>query len=84
MPECSNPIQCQTAKREECTCSCGGANHGVLRKYLDSGVPEERQEGEEKLRALRESQATLKKKKRKERREKRAAARKAEKQEAQK
>ena len=82
MPQCSNPIQCQTAKREECTCDCHGANHSILRKYLDSDQPEERHEGEALLEALRETQKGLKATKRKERRQKRAAAKQVQKQEA--
>ena len=81
MPNCSNPIQCQLARREECTCDCGGANHAALRRYFDSVIPEEVKEGEEKLKELRQQQATLKTKKRKERRQRRADARKAEKEE---
>ena len=77
MPECSNPVQCQAAKREECTCACGGSNHSILRKYLDSSIPEEVQEGEELLSALKVKQAVLKKYKRVQRRQNRAAARKA-------
>lgn len=75
MAECTNPVQCQTAKRVECTCGCGGANHSILRKLLDN--PETQADGEEKLAELRKHQEELKKAKRKERREKRAAARKA-------
>jgi len=77
MPECTNPVQCQTAKRELCTCGCGGANHGILRKLLDN--PETQAEGEEKLAELRKRQAELKKTKRAARRQKRAEARKAQK-----
>lgn len=79
MPECSNPAQCQTASRELCTCACAGANHGILRKLLDSHIPEERHDGEERLKVLQEKQTVLKKQKRKERRQRRVEARKAQK-----
>ena len=82
MPGCSNPIQCQTAKRELCTCACGGANHSILRKYLDSLIPEEKALGEERLKELREAQATLKAQKRRERRQRRVKAKKIQKVEA--
>jgi len=82
MPECSNPIQCQLAKRAFCSCACNGANHGALRKYLDSPAPEERQEGLNLLKTLQEEQAKLKTQKRKERRQRRAAAKQVQKQEA--
>jgi len=75
MPDCSNPIQCQTAKRAECTCACKGANHGVLRKMMES--PETKGEGEQKLQELKSQQETLKKQKRKVRRQRRAVERKA-------
>mgnify|MGYP001614047535 CR=1 FL=1 len=75
MVGCSNPVQCQTAKRVECTCACGGANHSVLRKLLDN--PETSSEGEEGLKELKEQQTKLKKEKRIERRKNRAVARKA-------
>jgi len=74
MPECSNPVQCQLAKRELCTCACGGANHGVLRKMMDN--PETREDAELQLTELRKHQAELKKQKRIERRKKRAEAKK--------
>ena len=74
MPDCTNPVQCQTAVRVECTCGCGGANHGKLRQLLDN--PETQIDGEERLAELREVQAELKKTKRTERRQKRAKARK--------
>ena len=77
MPECSNPVQCQIAKRPECTCGCGGANHAKLRQLLDN--PETQAEGEEKLVELRKHQAELRKQKRVDRRKKRAEARKAQK-----
>ena len=76
MPECTNPVQCQTAKRIECTCGCGGANHSILRKLLDN--PETQADGEEQLAGLRTQQSKLKKVKRVQRRQKRAEARKAE------
>jgi len=75
MPDCSNPIQCQMAKRAECTCACKGANHGILRKLIEN--PETEDEGERKLQELKSKQEVLKKQKRKERRQKRAAAQKA-------
>ena len=75
MAVCSNPIQCQMAVRELCTCACGGANHGVLRKLFDN--PETISEGEEKLKELKEQQMKLKKEKRIERRKRRAASKKA-------
>lgn len=75
MPPCSNPIQCQMAKRELCTCDCGGANHGVLRRMMEN--PETEAEGRQKLEELRKHQAELKKVKRVERRKNRAEARKA-------
>ena len=72
MPECSNPVQCQTAKREECTCDCGGANHGVLRKLLESDDPSTQAQAEEQLSVLKQTQAKLKKEKRVARRQRRA------------
>jgi len=75
MPECSNPVQCQTASRELCTCACGGANHAELRQLLNN--PSTQAEGEEKLAELRKVQTELKKTKRVERRKKRADAKKA-------
>ena len=75
MPNCSNPVQCQMAKRELCTCACGGANHGILRKMMDN--PETREDAELQLAELRKRQTELKKQKRIERRKKRAEARKA-------
>ena len=77
MPDCTNPVQCQTAVRVECTCSCGGVNHSALRKLLDSS--ETQAEGEEKLAELRKHQEELKKANRVKRRQKRAEARKAQK-----
>ena len=77
MPECTNPVQCQTAKRIECTCGCGGANHAKLRQLLDN--PETQSQGEEKLAELRRVQAGLKKAKRLARRQKRAESKKAQK-----
>ena len=79
MPDCSNPIQCQLARRELCTCACQSKNHGILRRYLDSSIPEERTLGEEKLKELREHQVALKAQKRKERRQRRVEIRKAQK-----
>ena len=78
MPECTNPVQCQTAKREECTCGCGGANHSILRAGLESKDPEVHKQAEEKLEELKQHQVVLKKLKRKERKQKRAEKRKAE------
>ena len=75
MAECTNPVQCQTAKRVECTCGCGGSNHAKLRQLLDN--PETQAEGEEKLAELRKVQAELKKSKRLARRQKRAEVKKA-------
>ena len=75
MPPCSNPIQCQLAKRELCTCDCGGANHGVLRKMMEN--PETHEDAEHLLAELRKRQTELKKTKRVERRKNRAEARKA-------
>ena len=77
MPACSSPVQCQMAKRAECTCDCNGANHGVLRKMIED--PNTKEEAEEKLKDLKVHQAELKKTKRVERRKKRAEARKAQK-----
>ena len=77
MPNCTNPVQCQTAKRIECTCGCGGANHAKLRQLLDN--PETQSQGEEKLAELRKVQAGLKKAKRLARRQKRAESKKAQK-----
>jgi len=76
MPECSNPAQCQIARREECTCDCRGANHGILRKYLDSNIPGEREEGQHKVEELRQHQAASKKEKKADRRKKRVVLRK--------
>jgi len=73
--ECSNPVSCQTAKREECRCDCGGANHGKLRGLLDN--PETQHDGETQLAELRSHQEELKKAKRVERRKKRAEVKKA-------
>ena len=75
MPNCSNPLQCQMAVRELCTCDCRGANHSILRKLFDN--PETKSEGREKLEELKQHQAELKKVKRVERRKRRAEARKA-------
>jgi len=75
MPECTNPVQCQTAKREECTCGCDGANHSILRQLLNN--PETQADGETKLAELKSQQTELKKSKRVERRKRRAEARKA-------
>jgi len=77
MPNCTNPVQCQTAKRIECSCGCGGANHAKLRQLLDN--PETQSQGEEKLAELRKVQAGLKKAKRLARRQKRAESKKAQK-----
>ena len=77
MVQCSNPVQCQLAKREYCSCGCGGANHAILRKMMES--PETAAEGKEKLEELQKHQAELKKQKRIDRRKKRAEARKAQK-----
>ena len=77
MPECSNPVQCQMAKREECTCDCDGANHGFLRRMMAD--PETAESAEKLLIGLKKSQEEIKKQKRKVRRERRAAAKKAEK-----
>jgi len=74
MPECSNPVQCQMAKRVECTCDCGGANHSVLRKMMED--PELKESAEQQLEALKKSQEELKKTKRIARRKRRAEARK--------
>ncbi len=74
MPECSNPVQCQMAKRELCTCACDGANHGKLRRLLDN--PETHEDAELQLTELRKHQAELKKQKRIDRRKKRVEARK--------
>ena len=73
MSECSNPVQCQMAKREECTCGCLGANHGILRKMM--GDPGTQLQAEEMLSALKERVASEKKLKKVERRKKRAEAR---------
>jgi len=77
MPECSNPVQCQLAKRVECTCACGGSNHSQLRRLLDN--PETQAFAEEKLAELKKAQEVLKKAKRIERRQRRADAKKAQK-----
>lgn len=77
MPDCSNPVQCQMAKRELCTCACGGANHAKLRVMMDN--PETREDAELQLTELKKHQAELKKAKRIERRKKRAETRKAQK-----
>jgi len=77
MPACSNPIQCQLARRVECTCACQGKNHAILRKMMED--PETEAEGKEKLEELRKHQTELKKVKRVERRKKRAEAKKAQK-----
>ena len=74
MPNCSNPLQCQMAVRELCTCDCKGANHSILRKLFDN--PETKVEGKEKLEELKQRQAELKKAKRVERRKRRTEARK--------
>ena len=75
MVQCSNPVQCQLAKRVECSCGCGGANHAKLRQLLNN--PETQAQGEEQLAELRKVQAELKKSKRVERRQKRAESKKA-------
>ena len=74
MPACSNPIQCQMAVRELCTCDCGGANHAKLRLMMEN--PETREDAEQQLTELRKHQAELKKVKRINRRKKRTEARK--------
>ena len=76
MADCTNPVQCQIAKRVECTCGCNGANHGKLRSLLDSEIQTEQVDGVEKLAELRKHQEELKKVKRVDRRKKRAEARK--------
>ena len=75
MPECSNPVQCQTSKRDLCTCACGGIYHQKLSKLLNN--PETQTQGEELLKELRVKQAELKKVKRTQRRQRRAVERKA-------
>ena len=75
MAICSNPVQCQTAKREECTCACSGANHGILRKMLEN--PDTHGEAEQRLEELKELQAEMKKAKKVERRKKRAEKKKS-------
>ena len=75
MAQCSNPVQCQLAKRPECTCDCEGANHSRLRTMMSN--PETQQQAEEQLSELRQHQAELKKQNRIDRRKKRAKARKA-------
>jgi len=82
MSQCSNPIQCVTAKRTKCTCACRGQNHGILRSFLDSENPEIRKIGEEKLEFLKVQQEKLKKQKQRERRLKRTEKRKQEVEEA--
>ena len=71
MAQCSNPVSCQTAKRELCNCECRGQSHGKLRGGLDSPDGEVRRRTEEDLNILRTQQAELKKQKSRERRMKR-------------
>ena len=77
MPQCSNPVQCQTAKRPECTCDCLGANHGHLRLLLESENPHEEATGKSLLAELKVAQAAFKKDKKTDRRKKRAEMKKA-------
>ena len=77
MPDCSNPVQCQTAKRVLCTCDCNGTNHGKLRAGLDSPDSQVKAQAEDQLKDLKKHQLELKKQKRIERRKKRVEARKA-------
>ena len=74
MPECSNPVQCQLARRTECTCACQGANHGILRGLMES--PDTRAQGEQQLEELKAQQAELKRVRKKDRWQRRAAERK--------
>jgi len=68
MAQCSNPIGCQMAKREECLCDCRGANHGRLRLRLADSNPEVAAQAQQELVDLRITQAKLKKDKSKTRR----------------
>ena len=77
MVQCSNPIQCQLAVRDYCSCACGGSNHSKLRQLLDNDDPSTQAEGEEKLAELKKVQEGLKKTKRLARRQKRAEAKKS-------
>jgi len=71
MANCSNPVQCQMAKRPLCTCDCKGSNHSILRLKLEDSVTHN--DAVRDLEALRQLQANLKKDKKKQRRENRAA-----------
>ena len=77
MVQCSNPIQCQMAEREECKCKCMGTNHGVLRQKLTSTDPAVVEAAQLELQKLREDQEKLKNEKAKLRRQKRDAMEKA-------
>lgn len=33
-------LNCLTAKEEECKCSCGGANHGVYKRWPKLAIEE--------------------------------------------
>ena len=70
MPQCSNPVQCQMARRVECTCECLGANHAVLRLAMEN--PDTKAEAEQQLDNLKVEQANLKKEKKLARRKARA------------
>jgi len=72
---CSNPVQCQLAKREFCRCACGGEFHAILRKELDN--PETAVAAQEKLVTLKAEQVAVKRIRRLERRAKRALVKKA-------
>lgn len=76
MTQCSNPIQCQLAKREECSCNCQGENHGKLLTGLTSSDPEVVAQAQKDLMELRANQAKLKKEKSTARRKRRALLRK--------
>src|SRR5271157_6001821 len=69
--KCSNPIQCQMAEREECSCACGGVNHGILRAKLISSDPAVVSAAQVELNNLRDEQERLKKLKSKSRRQRR-------------
>lgn len=80
MPDCSNPVQCQMAERLECTCDCGGKNHGKLRHLLAN--PETTEQGKKELESLKAVQSQIQKNKRTARRQKRTADKKITEEEA--
>ena len=75
--KCSNPIQCQMAVREECSCNCHGENHGKLRLRIDSTDPTIQAQAKVDLEQLRFDQKKLQKEKSSIRRHNRSARRKS-------